>query len=202
MSGRCIEYLGSVRNAHTFGRSQTFGKEGTCGSLGHHRHFLAPPLDFPTRRNLRPPSFSFKARNVTCTRKDKTSPKTHPPSCLPDSPRPASSAYYRARSSSYTKSDRLLLTAAVTSPPVTVVSARLASIPVVVVWLVVSTTTAPTWTSTIPVTLVRLVCDTSTSSRTSSGSPSSTSTRYVVQSILQIDQHANVKFSALGPRAN
>ena len=64
-------------------------------------------------------------------------------------------------------------------PPVTVVSASTASPPVVAVWPVVSTTTVPTWTSTTPVTSVRSVCVTSTRLSRSSGSPPSTSTRYV-----------------------
>merc|ERR1739842_5919 len=86
------------------------------------------------------------------TGKATTTPQPSP--CLPEHRRPASIA--------------------ATSHTDTVVLASTASIPVVVVWLVVSTTTVPTWTSTIPVTSVRLVCDTSTSSRTTSGSPSST----------------------------
>lgn len=71
------------------------------------------------------------------------------------------------------------LTAAATCPPVTVVSASTASPLVVAVWPVVSTTTVPTSTSTTLVTSVRSVCGTSTRPSRSSGSPPSTSTRYV-----------------------
>ena len=60
-----------------------------------------------------------------------------PPQCLPVSPRPASTA--------------------ATSRPVKVVLASTASLPVVAVWPVVSTTTVPTSTSTTLVTSVRLV---------------------------------------------
>ena len=63
--------------------------------------------------------------------------------------------------------------------PVTVVSASTASPPVVAVWPVVSTTTVPTSTSSTLVTSVRLVCVTSTRPTSSSGSPLSTSIRYV-----------------------
>lgn len=68
-----------------------------------------------------------------------------------------------------------------------------ASIPVVVVSLVVSTTTEPTWINTIQVTSERSVCDTSTSKVTTSGSQPSTWTRSVLQlypNCTTIDPHS------------
>lgn len=73
----------------------------------------------------------------------------------------------------------LFFTAAAMCPPVTVVSASTASLPVVAVWPVVNTTTVPTSTSSTPVTSVRSVCVTSTRPTSNSGSPLSTLTRYV-----------------------